>query len=1648
MPWPCSPTGKSSSGGSFDSYNGTPRNRVARLNADGSLDTGFNPGTGANSWIRAIILQPDGKILIGGWFTSYNGTGRNFVARLNADGSLDTGFNPGTGAIDWVYAMALQPDGKILIGGLFTSYNGTPRNRVARLNADGSLDTGFNPGTGANNLVYTMAVQPDGKIFIGGFFINYNGTPRRSIARLNAGGSLDTGFNPGTGANDGVMAISLQPDGKILIGGWFQSYNGTPRNRLARLNTDGSLDTGFDPGTGANAPVYTMALQSDGKILIGGDFTSYDGTGRNRIARVNGGDAVGCAVVINSSTPTPETCPGANDGNIAIHATCTGCVGALEYSINNGSSFQLGSTFGSLPDGVYQIVVRDAGNTSCSATGSAAVNAGVDNTAPSITCPAAQTLILGASCSAALPDYTTLATTSDNCGVQSVTQSPAIGSTVSGAGSMTVTLTVTDINGLTNSCDFTVSKVDQTSPSITCPAAQTLVLGASCSAALPDYTTLATTSDNCGVQSVTQSPAIGSTVSGAGSTTVTLTVTDINGLTNSCDFTVNKVDQTPPSITCPIAQILVLDANDMAALPDYTGLAVAADNCGIQSVTQSPASGTIVSDEGDLTITLTVTDVNGLTNTCTFTVTKVDETAPIITCPAAQTLALGANCSAALPDYTGLATTSGTCTVQSVTQSPVAGTIVSGTGSVNVTLTATCTNNQSTSCTFTVTKEDNIAPSITCPATQTLALGASCSAPLPDYTTLATTSDNCGVQSVTQSPPAGTTVSGAGNMTVMLTVTDVNGLTNSCMFTVTKVDNSAPSITCPATQTLVLSASCTAALPDYTGFATTSDNCGVQSVTQSPAIGSTVSGAGGLTVTLTVTDINGLTNSCTFTVNKVDQTSPSITCPTSQTLVLGASCTVGLPDYTGFATTSDNCGVQSVTQSPPAGTTVSGAGNMTVMLTVTDVNGLTNSCMFTVTKVDNSAPSITCPAAQTLVLGANCTAALPDYTTLAITSDICGVQSVAQSPAIGSTISGAGGMTVTLTVTDINGLTNSCTFTVNKVDQTSPSITCPTSQTLVLGANCTAALPDYTGMAATSDNCGVQSVMQSPAIGATVSGAGSMTVTLTVTDINGLTNSCDFTVNKVDQTSPSITCPAAQILVLDANDMAALPDYTGLAVAADNCGIQSVTQSPASGTIVSDEGDLTITLTVTDVNGLTNTCQFTVQKTTELAPSITCPETQNLLLGANCAAVLPDYTSLATATSNIGIQSLVQSPAAGTIVSSAGEMEVTLIATNLNGQSAQCTFTVTKTDVTPPTVQCLQPAVTFNGEASIALSTAQLAVVSDNCGVQSVQFSPTHIDVIQLGQTVPVTVTATDINGNAATCTAQVNVGGLPAGWSENPTGIGCAAPCNNFEYNPTNGVWTGTSAGAFYGTPYNSDVTAFAQRTLCGNGSITAQVTGISGTALGWAGIVMRESNAPGAKKAQLMTNLSNFSRREFRTATNGQAFPQQFPSQNRYWLRIVRAGNQFTMYVSPNGTAWYFAGAQTIVMTNCIEMGLVVTNYTSNSTVAATFAGVSFTGSNPISGTNINEVAESIEAPYSFEVYPNPTGGELNIDLTQYIGRSVRIEVYSIEGKLLQFSTMDQLQSSAASVDLSKYRGGIYFVTVKTPGLPDITRKVVLQR
>jgi len=303
-------------GGDFTFADGVPRQRIARLNSDGTLDAAFSQPSsayGANGSVRALAVQADGRILVGGFFTNFNSVAMNYFARLNPDGSLDSLFNTGSGADNPVYAVAQTFVGglsKVLIGGSFATVGGTPINSIARLNDDGSPDSAFNTGLGPNATVYALAVQPDGKVVIGGDFTAVNGnTNFNHIARLNVDGSVDATFNPGTGPNGSVRAIKLQLNGEILIGGLFTNVNGTARNYIARLNANGSVDASFQPGAGANNGVFSIALQSDSRIVVGGEFTTCSGVTRSRITRLNPDGSV---------DPTINFGTGANDFVSAI----------------------------------------------------------------------------------------------------------------------------------------------------------------------------------------------------------------------------------------------------------------------------------------------------------------------------------------------------------------------------------------------------------------------------------------------------------------------------------------------------------------------------------------------------------------------------------------------------------------------------------------------------------------------------------------------------------------------------------------------------------------------------------------------------------------------------------------------------------------------------------------------------------------------------------------------------------------------------------------------------------------------------------------------------------------------------------------------------------------------------------------------------------------------------------------------------------------------------------------------------------------------------------------------------------------------------------------------------------------------------------
>lgn len=340
-------------GGEFTVYNGKTVNRIVRLNADGSIDNGFNTGTGFDHIVNDIVSANDGSgdIYVGGHFLTYDGVASRSIIRLDPDGSVDPGFNPGSlfdGAVESI-ALAIDGSGDIYFGGQFTSFGIHTRNRIARLKMNGAIDTTFNTGTGFDFIVYdittakgagddledlyavgdfgiyrgnarsgavrinsdssddplfdqgsgfnsrpeVVAAFDDGSAdaYIGGHFTSYDGSASAKIIRLNVDGTIDPGFDVGTGFDGLLSAIVAAADGSgdIYVGGYFTNYDGNSANRIIRLQGNGAIDTGFDSGSGFDGPALSIAPAVDGSgdLYVGGDFTAYGGIGNNRIIRLN-----------------------------------------------------------------------------------------------------------------------------------------------------------------------------------------------------------------------------------------------------------------------------------------------------------------------------------------------------------------------------------------------------------------------------------------------------------------------------------------------------------------------------------------------------------------------------------------------------------------------------------------------------------------------------------------------------------------------------------------------------------------------------------------------------------------------------------------------------------------------------------------------------------------------------------------------------------------------------------------------------------------------------------------------------------------------------------------------------------------------------------------------------------------------------------------------------------------------------------------------------------------------------------------------------------------------------------------------------------------------------------------------------------------
>ena len=940
------PDGKFIVGGTFTTMGGLPRYRIARLNADGTLESTFNPG--ADAEVASIAVQKDSKVILGGDFLIAAGIDRQRLARFTSDGLIDLSFYNYTN--DNVETLVQQPDGKTYVAGAFTTISSTLR-QLARVQTNGQTDS---PGSAiVNGGVDSVAIQTDGKVIISGGFTTVNSTNRKYIARLNADGTLDPSFSA-PAPNNPINAVCIQPDGKILIGGSFYMLGTTQKSKLARLNADGSLDNTFTYSTAAAGyPVETIALQTDGRIVIPNYEIVTGGLSEHYVIRVNSNGTLDSTFKAAKTTTT-------NDG---LLLQADGKVVATGYFNKVGTTSR--NNIGR--------ILNDPATQSLTVPNTTRVQWLRGGSSPETQLVSFELSTNGGSTWTPLGAGTRIAggweKTGLNLPLSGKIRAQALVYGSRHNSSTSVLETVIDFDLLTQTPTLTAPTAGQLTgnPVTLTYSLPEAALNNTLRVTFFDGTfnrdlTLTGTLQTAGPHTVTFNPANpGASPSVLGSPlpdrvySITLRYQDLAGNAVAASTTVTGVtiDTTAPTLALP--QPITVEAQG----PNGTTLNFnlsATDNFDAQpAIVAQPASGSTFGI-GTTTVNVTATDDVGNTRNGSFTVKVQDTVAPVVTGNFAPlTLTTGAGGMAALPNYGPQANATDAVGVTGATQSPAPGDVHAG--KTTVTITAIDAAGNKGTATFDVTVNDGTEPEIGAPdqgfQPLTLIAGANGTAILPDYTGQAETQDNVGVTEVTQVPAPGAQF-GTGLRTVTLTAHDAAGNSKSLSLQVLVIDTTPPSIEAPgggfAPATITTGADGTAALPDYTGQPLMQDNVGVTAVTQTPAAGSPRP-AGTTTVTLTAHDASGNTKDLVFDVPVADGTKPEIATPnggfTPLELTADADGMVTIPDYTGQAVTSDNVGVTSVTQVPPAGTPRL-FGETVVTLTAHDAAGNTRDLNFPV----------------------------------------------------------------------------------------------------------------------------------------------------------------------------------------------------------------------------------------------------------------------------------------------------------------------------------------------------------------------------------------------------------------------------------------------------------------------------------------------------------------------------------------------------------------------------------------------------------------------------------------------------------------------------------------------------------------------------
>ncbi len=801
----------------------------------------------------------------------------------------------------------------------------------------------------------------------------------------------------------------------------------------------------------------------------------------------------------------------------------------------------------------------------------------------------------------------------------------------------------------------------------------------------------------------------------------------------------------------------------------------------------------------------TVTGLGNGTNTFRWTITNgpcsastddviitKDNLPPSITCPSTQTAGFDNNCQYSIPDLTTLATvTDNVDPNPQVFQSPPAGTTISGTGGTatqTITLVALDASNNSASCTFTLNVQDNIAPTISCPGTQTVVVDSACSAVVPDFTGSALFGDNCSAANnitISQSPAPGSVIN--TSTTITLTVTDESTNSNSCNFALNLQDNDAPVAACnDVTLQLDAGGSATLSPSDINNVST--DNCtsiGNLALSVSPSnVG--CGDVGSQLATLTVADQAGNTDSCSANLTVEDNIAPNAVCQSSSTLYLDASGNAVLSGSLVDAGSSDNCSIQSRTVSDTT-FDCTNLGANSVTLTVTDPSGNISTCTAPVTVADSLAPTITdCPSDTTVGNTLSNCSAIVFWNTPSAT-DNCNLSSLTPSTASGSTFP-IGTTAVTYTALDQSSNSTVCTFNVTVVDNELPDLNCPSNVTVNADTGQCAAAVSWAAPTPT-DNCGLDTTFSSRAIGDTFV-VGTSTVFYVATDIYNNSDTCSFTVEVIDAEAPEVTCPANITIPNDSGFCAALVSWNPIS-ATDNCGIDTAMTSVPNNSVF-NVGTTQVLYTATDIAGNIDSCTFDVEVVDATAPLVLCPSPSAVSNDPGQCSAIVSFNA-PNAFDNCGVDTILATSISGDTFP-VGTTPVSVIALDGANNADTCNFNVVVNDIEDPVVTCPADTILLADSSTCSASASwNLPQSSDNCGVSTLTPSTA------LGTSLPVGTTtvfylAVDPSGNTDTCNFDVTVQPAPFIVVNSQSSLVCGAGVS------CNGATDGTASAVAQG--------------------------------------------------------------------------------------------------------------------------------------------------------------------------------------------------------------------------------------------------------